>query len=420
MQGNKIRSRLKAQLTKFTHQLSEGLSKPLEKFVGEMLFGIQASQDVKLSNIARCLEEDFPLIKTEDRLSRHLKAKALESHLGPRLASLASRRVEANAVLCLDLSDVRKAYAEKMEYLDQVWDGSQGEVHAGYWLCSVTAAEVQGSEITPLYQTLFSARAQDFISENAEILAAVDQVRVHTRGRGIWAIDRGGDRKRLLEPLLERGERFVIRSVGQRSVINRQRRKMMTVHHLGACCRFRYQARVIKIEKGQEKVYELRYGAEPIRLPGREEPLHLVVVAGFGKEPLLLLTNLLGVRDSQSLWWIVQIYLTRWKIEETFRFVKQSYNLEDIRVLRYQRLKNLVLLVTAAAYFAATFLGQKLKLKILCEKLLIISQRFFGIPPFRFYALADGIKRILARCSPSAPAEPPPQLQLELLLNWET
>jgi hypothetical protein len=419
MQDNKIRSRLKAQLTKFTTQLSEGLSKPLEKFVGEMLFGIQASQDVKLSNVARSLEEDIPLIKTEDRLSRNLKAKALENHLGPRLASLASQRVEANAVLCLDLSDVRKEYAEKMQYLDQVWDGSEGEVHAGYWLCSVTAAEVQGSEITPLYQTLFSARAQDFVSENAEILAAVDQVRAHAGGHGIWAIDRGGDRKRLLEPLLERGERFVIRSVGQRSVINRQHRKV-TIHHLGACCRLRYQARVIKIEKGQEKVYELRYGAEPFRLPGREEALHLVVVAGFGKEPLLLLTNLLRAPDSQSLWWIVQIYLIRWKIEGTFRFLKQSYNLEDIRVLSYQRFRNLVLLVTAAGYFAATFLGQKLRLKILCEKLLIISQRFFGIPPFRFYALADGIKKLLSRRSPSAPAEPPPNLQLELLLGWET
>jgi hypothetical protein len=63
--------------------------------------------------------------------------------------------------------------------------------------------------------------------------------------------------------------------------------------------------------------------------------------------------------------------------------MRQSYNLEDTRVLRYQRLKNPVVLMTAA-YFAATFLGQKLKLKILCEKRLIISLRFFGIPPFRF------------------------------------
>jgi len=40
--------------------------------------------------------------------------------------------------------------------------------------------------------------------------------------------------------------------------------------------------------------------------------------------------------------------------------------------------KSLVLLVTAAAYFAATFLSQQMKLRILCEKLLIISQRFLG------------------------------------------
>ncbi len=109
-----------------------------------------------------------------------------------------------------------------------------------------------------------------------------------------------------------------------------------------------------------------------------------MVVAGFGAEPLLLLTNRDGVRDWSSLWWIVRIDLTRWKMEGTFRFVQQSDHLEDIRVLRYQRFQNLMILVTAAAYFATTFRGQKLKLKILCEKLLMISRRFWGVPPFRF------------------------------------
>ncbi len=92
----------------------------------------------------------------------------------------------------------------------------------------------------------------------------------------------------------------------------------MTVHHRGADCRLRYQVRVIKLEDGQEKVLQLRYGAEPIQLPGRDEKLLLVVVAGWGREPMLLLTNLSGARDSQTLWWVVRIYLTRWKIEETF------------------------------------------------------------------------------------------------------
>ncbi len=399
MQDSKRRSRLKAQLTKFSSELCQGLSRPLEKFVGQMLFGIQASQDVKLSNIARSLKEEISLIKAEDRLSRNLGAGELEAELTPQLAKMASQRITADTVLCLDLSDVRKEYAQKMEYLATVHDGSTGEMHPGYWLCDITGAEMNGSEIVPLYQKLYSAEEKD---------------------RGIWALDRGGDRKKLLEPLLDRGERFVIRSTGKRFVVDRKNIKR-SVAELGSRCRLRYQARIVKIQDGQEKIYDLHYGVEPIRLVGRDERLHLVVVvAGFGEEPILLLTNAVeGARDSQLLWWIAQIYLMRWKIEETFRFIKQSNNLEDIRVMKYQRLKNLVVLVTAAAYFAATFLGQKMKLRILCEKLLIISQRFFGIRPFRFYALADGIKKILSQTRPGAPEKSPPSLQLELLLGWE-
>ena len=384
-----------------------------------MLFGIQSSQDVKLSNIGRSLQEEIPLIRTEKRLSRNLKSAELEKELTLQLVRMGSARVQPNTVLALDLSDIRKEYAQKMENLATVRDGSTGELHQGYWLCDVTAAEVNGSEIVPLYQKLFSVEAKDFTSENAEVLAAVDLIRTHAQGRGIWVIDRGGDRKKLLEPLLERGQRFVIRSTGQRTVIDR-RGLLGSVAEVAGRCRLRHQARIVKIQDGQEKIYELRYGAEPIRLPGRSEKLWLVVIAGFGEQPLMLLTDLpVAARDSQTLWWIVQIYLTRWKIEETFRFVKQSYNLEDIRVMKYQRLKNLVILVTAVAYFAATFLGQQMKLRILCEKLLIISQRFFGIPPFRFYALADGIRRILSPGAFSQPQPPPASLQLELTLGWE-
>ena len=133
----------------------------------------------------------------------------------------------------------------------------------------------------------------------------------------------------------------------------------------------------------------------------------------------MLLTNLAGrARDSEALWEIVRIYLTRWKIEETFRFLKQSYNLEDVRVLSYDRLQNLVALVAAVAYFAATFLGQKMKLRLLTEKLLIISLRFFGIPPFRFYALADGIRKALAQGRPPTCSPPPDTWPVQLFLAW--
>ena len=154
-----------------------------------MLFGIQSSQEVKLSNIARSLQENIALIRTEKRLSRKLKSVELERELTPQLARIGSSRVQPNTVLALDLSDIRKEYAQKMEHLAIVRDGSKGELHQGYWLCDVTAAEVNCSEIAPLYQKLFSVEAEEFNSENAEILAAVDLIRTHTEGRGIWAID---------------------------------------------------------------------------------------------------------------------------------------------------------------------------------------------------------------------------------------
>jgi len=419
MFDSKVASRLKAQLSKFSRELSEGLPRPSRKFVQQMLYGIQASQDVKLSSIARSLQEKIPLIKTEDRLSRNLAAEELEIHLAQRLAQIGSRRVGYDTVLALDLSDVRKDYARKMEYLDQVYDGSTGQVHPGYWLCEVTAVEMRSSEIVPLYQKLYSAEAPEFRGENRELLAAVDWVGTFVGGRGIWVMDRGGDRKHLLEPLLERQLRFVIRSTGRRTVVDRHQLRG-TVAEVAGRCRLPHAARVTRIdEEGKKKVYELRYGAERIRLPGQEEPLLLVVIAGFGARPLMLLSNLAArARDSESLWKIVEIYLSRWKIEETLRFLKQSYHFEDVRVLSYRRLQNLAVLVLAVAYFAATFLGQKLKLKLLCEKLLIISRRFFGIPPFRFYALADAIRHVLSHSSPPASLPPPDEWPLQLILAW--
>jgi len=76
-------------------------------------------------------------------------------------------------------------------------------------------------------------------------------------------------------------------------------------------------------------------------------------------------------------------------------FVKQSYRLEDLRCLTYHRLQALMVLVTAAAYFTAVYLGLRMKLRVLAGQVLRASKRVFGIPDFRLYALADGIRQFL-------------------------
>jgi len=58
-------------------------------------------------------------------------------------------------------------------------------------------------------------------------------------------------------------------------------------------------------------------------------------------------------------------------------------------------LHNMMALVLAVAYFAMVYLGIKTKLRVLACHVLKAARRLFGIPDFRFYALADGIREFL-------------------------
>jgi hypothetical protein len=121
-----------------------------------------------------------------------------------------------------------------------------------------------------------------------------------------------------------------------------------------------------------------------VRLPEHPGvPLWLVVVRGLGEKPMMLLTNLPLRKNRKVLWWVVSAYLTRWRVEEAIRFIKQSYDLEDIRVLTYGRLRNMAVLVNAVAFFTAVVLGTRIKLDILATHLLRAAKRLFGIPDAR-------------------------------------
>ena len=49
-----------------------------------------------------------------------------------------------------------------------------------------------------------------------------------------------------------------------------------------------------------------------------------------------------------------------------------------------------------AMCFSMVHLGQQTKLAILCHHALKAAKRLFGIPDFRFHAIADGIRTIPA------------------------
>jgi len=65
-------------------------------------------------------------------------------------------------------------------------------------------------------------------------------------------------------------------------------------------------------------------------------------------------------------------------------------------------------LIMAAMYFTAVVLGTRVKLRILATRAMTAAKWFFGIPDFRYYAIADGIREIYQRC----PRQGTPALKL--------
>jgi hypothetical protein len=385
--------KLREQIIKFSGELSAGWPKVMQRFIVEALYGIQARQSVRLTEIARSLEEKIPLRKTQYRLCRQLGRWELWAKLSDSLCQMASSRVEEETLLILDISDIAKKYARKMEYLATVHDGSEGTLANGYWTCSVVGAEGEERALNPLYSRLYSQASPDFQSENAEVRKAISFVSKHTEKRGIWVLDRGGDRREILHHLLGNKLQFIIRLKVDRHLVYRGNKRPALEQALR--CPMLYSENIVKQEKGKEKICHLEFGYRPVRLPERKEQLYMVVVKGFGQTPMMLLTNKQVKKSRKSLWRIIHSYITRWSIEETIRFIKQSYNLEDIRLLTYRRLQNMMALVLAVAYFAMVYLGIKTKLRVLARHVLKAARRLFGIPDFRFYALADGIRELL-------------------------
>jgi len=175
MKYSKVAGRLRDQIARFSGELSSGFCKVSRSLVSELIYGIQASQSVVLTRIARVLEEEIPINKTEERLSRQLSRPFIGDQVQRNLLKMGATQIVQDTLLIFDGGDLRKKYVEKMEYLCGIRDGGEHELASGYWLTHVVGAELGTDLLVPLYEGLCSTKTRDFISENDEWLCCQRQ-----------------------------------------------------------------------------------------------------------------------------------------------------------------------------------------------------------------------------------------------------
>jgi len=369
--------------------LNGGISVPVTKNIVLLMWAMLRERSVQVTVLARALEEKISPKKTWERLRRTMGKTGLWKALLGVHRKANAPRIREMRYCVIDISDIQKKYARKMEGLARVRDGDKKEIGDGYWWVNVVMADTGG--IVPVYSELYSLdrEGHEQASENKKLLEAMEWVHaVHPKAR--FVIDRGGDRGVLYGWFIREKVPFIVRGQDSRSVrLHADSVKATNIKEVAARIKTtrRYESRTGR---------GFRVGVKRIYLDG--EALWLAA-SRREEEPNALswfLTNAEGSRE-QVIDTIMEGYGYRWRVEEYHRQLKQDYALESMCLREYEALKNLTVLVVIAAAFVMR-LPESLALKLVAAAHLLPHNRLRDLPSYQFYMLSAAVSWVLAAC----------------------
>lgn len=396
---------ISSNLHGFLKRIGNNLSVPDKKFLRDGLIGLLRSGQPVVCQMARHVPNPrTKFLSRLDRLEAHLvKDSDFDDKLKTALPHEWLPFVQEQTPILLDLSDIAKPYAKKMDYLATVRDGSTGELVNGYWLVEVYASLSRKNPVPVLLEP-FSHEEPYSPGQNPVVLAAIHKIFELTHQRGVLVVDRGFDGWVLFEDWLENQYRFVARLVGKRHLLRFSGDSPQSEQGQWVPMRAEPLAdqvptphrfdKLIK-RRGRPALRITQIGWTKGRLPGREETLTLVVSRLAGQEkPMMLLTNL-SVENLKDAKRILRFYIRRWECEEAIRFLKSHVRLEKIRTFRWSAICRLVLL----AVLVMIYLGWLLEAHpYISDRLIGLSQPLPDNPDFLQYRLLDGLTEVIDTC----------------------
>jgi hypothetical protein len=381
---------LKRGIFKFSDKLTKGYHRPVQKFIFQMIYGLLAGQSCYLTEIARKLNETIPLAKSVERLSRNLMSLENTEAMTLNYLRDVEKHFDDSTILIVDDSDITKTCSHKLEGLCKVRDGSTGEIADGYWFAGVSALTAKHKQPIPVYNRVYSSNEEGYTSNNAETLKSFHFMTEHFPNTTIRALDRGYDARYVFDHFIPRKEAFIVR-MNDRIVLH----KGKEVHLKELAHRFKGKY-ALKFEAKDGRKADCKLSTVPVSLPHYPDvSLNLVICNGLGKEPLLLLTNLTS-DDNRLCVIITKVYLMRWRIEEYYKFKKQSFGFEKFLVRSLQSIRNLDLLLSFAIGYIG-ILSEKIDESIAVPMIIQASKRLYGLSRFTFYAIAYGLRDIFAK-----------------------
>lgn len=339
---------VKRSIFNFSSKLSVGMQKPNKNFMMDMFFGLAKGKSVLLSDIARTLEEPIDTIQTVKRLSSRLEEFHEEDRLVENYGKVISTNFkEKDNLIIVDNSEIVKPFSNKLEALGKVRDGSTGRIEKGYWTTNMIGITPTTKHPISLYSHLFSSTEKGFVSRNEETYKGLRHVRNVLGGnrKATFVMDRDYDDVKMIKTILAQEDNFIIRLKKNRHLLYQN--KKLNVRELA----LRRKGKINFRTEIKGTIYNLKVSHITVEIPSlKGQKLTMIVVYGYGKDPMVLLTNKLVKRKKEVLS-ILKAYITRWRIEEMFRVQKSEFQLENIRVRTLKSLNRIHLLLSMIITF---------------------------------------------------------------------
>lgn len=384
---NTLSSQIQLNYQNYFHSLVKDMSIPDSKFIFSSLVGILKSNSCHLTKIGRKLYEKITFKKTVDRLSNHFikfdMQDVLKSNYINQIKEL--KLIDDDPIFVVDDSDISKPLSKHLEGLDKVPDGSnEHKATLGYWITEIVALSNKDTPIST-YSNLWSTKEDEFVSKNKILFDALEENIKNFGNIGTYTFDRGFDSNALFKFMINNDLKFITRLKTNRNVyINDKKYSIKDLNYKG---KYKFN------RTNQKGTYYNKLTYTKVSLQGmRNQEFTLILIySDTHDEPCILLTNR-TIKDYHDAKKAASDYFRRWRIEEYFKFKKQEFKFEDIRIRSLNGLKLMNLLINYVITFLAQYTN---KATWIAKKIHQISKSIKHEVIFNYYRVLIGIREIL-------------------------
>lgn len=364
----------------------KGLSRPQQKALSEIIRGLFTAGKPILRHLAQ--DETKSAKKQAEKYSHHLGNVDIADKIDEFALKKAQKHVRKHTVIAYDLTDIAKESAKKIEKLSTVFDGSKRKPATGFLL--------HGVGINGVLVKLQVHNGDEF-TKNQVRKKIVTEISQKLNKKGTWVFDRGNDDKAFFKFLRQNLKiNFIARLKADRQVVLRKIGAIMKVQNL---------------KPGKYSIHLMDKNNNNVDLSCE----YTLVISNHlvDKEPIRLIHSLKYAYPKNR---IVTMYLERWGVENIFKCLKDKFELESIRVLKWQKFVNFVALIQLAVLVSTlTFLAIQQSTNALIIGVLLYYKKFIrlktlGFNPTSFISFIQASLKPLIHHS----QKPPPE-QLSLL-----